>query len=100
VSFLPDQPILGVYRVEASGKIPLGYSYGRVQVKGMTLEEAERAVREHLAAFIKNPQVSLTQYDPLILGGDSELERRVQHLEKEVRQLRAAVEGLRKKPQE
>ncbi len=65
---LPGNPINGVYRVEPSGKVPLGPGYGRVQVSGLTPEQAEVKVREHLATIIKDPQVSLTWYDPVAHG--------------------------------
>jgi hypothetical protein len=89
-SSLPDHPINGVYKVEPSGKVPLGGPYGRVQIKGMTLEEAEAKVRNQVASMIKDPQVSLTWYDP-IAHGNPELLERVTKLEKQVEVIRAAL---------
>lgn len=71
---LPNQPIKGVYKVEPSGKVPLG-AYGRVLVAGLTPEAAEARVREHLASIIKNPSVSLTWYDPIAHGEQARTDR-------------------------
>ena len=90
---LPNAPIQAVFQVEASGKVALGAPYGRVEVKGLTLEEAEAVIRKHLAKALRDPVVSVTRPVP----AHSELERRVQQLEMEVRTLRALVEELRKK---
>jgi polysaccharide export outer membrane protein len=56
---LPNQPIDGTYTVAPEGTINLGYSYGLVQVGGMTLEEIERAIRQKLGAVLKEPQVAI-----------------------------------------
>jgi protein involved in polysaccharide export with SLBB domain len=95
VDALPKQPIKGVYRVELSGKVPLGFVYGRVQVAGLTPEAAEKRVQEQLATLIKNPVVSLAWYDP-VAHGEPALRERVSKLESELAELRAAVEKLRK----
>jgi protein involved in polysaccharide export with SLBB domain len=95
VDALPKQPIKGVYPVELSGKLPLGFSYGRIQVVGLTPEAAEVRVREHLAMVLKDPVVSLTWYDP-IAHGEPALRDRVTKLERELVELREAVEKLRK----
>lgn len=92
---LPNQPIKGVYRVEYSGKLPLGYSYGRVEVAGLTPEAAETRIRDQLKAIVKNPVVSLTWYDPVAHGAPG-LTERVTKLEKEVTELRGLVDKLRK----
>jgi hypothetical protein len=84
--------------VEKSGKVSLGPNYGRVELKGLTLEEAEDAIRKHLRAF-KNLGVAVTRPAPPP-GGEGtyrDLEGRVQQLEKDVRALRVIVEELRKK---
>jgi hypothetical protein len=98
---LPDAPIEGVFRVEPSGKLALGPHYGRVQLKDLTLEEAEVAIRQQLSKILRNVGVSVTRYDPLPRGRDLDreeaLERRVRELEKELRALRDVVEQLRKK---
>jgi hypothetical protein len=95
---LPNEPIEGLFQVEASGKVALGATYGRVQIKGMTLEEAEDAIRKRLETFLPGPRVSLTRRVALsAVEGREELEGRVLRLEKEVRELRASVEELRRK---
>lgn len=97
---LRNAPINGLFQVEPSGKVPLGSLYGRVEIKGLTLEEAEGKLQKRLARFIKDPSVLITRPISKPGGTDPELERRVQQLEKEVRALRSAVEELRKKPRD
>jgi hypothetical protein len=97
---LPENPIRGVFRVERSGKVALGPDYGRVEVKGLTLEEAEVAIQKHLARIIKGPAVSVTRYDPLPSASELALEERVRRLERELHALRNEVEELRKKPRQ
>ncbi len=45
---------------EPTGTVALGPAYGRVQVKGMTLEEAQKAIRKKLAEILTNPNVQVT----------------------------------------
>ncbi len=54
------QPINWDYRVEPSGKVSLGPAYKRVQINGMTLQEAEAAIKKHLQKIIKQPEVAVT----------------------------------------
>jgi len=82
-----------VFEVEPSGNVALGLGYGRVNVKGMTLEEAEKSIHEHLAKLFKKVTVMVTRPLP----DNPVLERRVWELEKEVRELRSLVDELRKK---
>jgi TIGR03009 family protein len=96
---LPDQPIHGVFRVEPAGTVPFGFAYGRVSVKGLTPEQAEKRIGEHLSRLLKDPQVRVTRYDAVAHGQDPALERRVQELEEEVRELRAAIRKLMKERQ-
>ena len=56
---LPDEPIAGVYPVEAGGVIQLGFSYGAVEVAGMTIAQASKAIETHLTTIVRNPRVSL-----------------------------------------
>jgi protein involved in polysaccharide export with SLBB domain len=53
-------PIDGFFLVESAGTIPLGPAYGRAQVKGLTLEEAEKAIQKKLTEVVKNPEVQVT----------------------------------------
>jgi protein involved in polysaccharide export with SLBB domain len=89
---LPNSPIAikGVYKVEPSGKLPLGPGYERVQVTGLTPEEAEVKVRDSLAKFINKPSVSLTWYDP-VAHGTLDLLDRVTKLEREVVELQTML---------
>ncbi len=50
------QVIAGEHLVRPDGAISLGV-YGKVEVSGMTLEEVERAIENHLADHIQNPDV-------------------------------------------
>ncbi len=91
----PDGLINGVYQVEPSGKVPLGPGIGRVDIKGLTLEEAEKAIRKRLAPPDRDLAIQVAR--PVAGGADAELEQRVRQLEKEVRALRSLVEELQKK---
>ena len=55
-----DQPINDLYTIEPTGTIPLGPAYGRAQVQGLTLEEAERAIREKLEQVLTKPDIQIT----------------------------------------
>jgi RNA polymerase sigma factor (sigma-70 family) len=92
---LPRDPVQGVYEVEGNGKVALGRSYGRVDLKGLTLEEAEAAIQKFLARVVLNPAVLVTRPVP---GEDAgrELETRVERLDKEVRELRSLIEQLKR----
>ena len=60
VCVLLDAPINGEYRVHADGKVDLGEPYGSVVVKGLGLEEAERAIKKRLREMLARPEVSVT----------------------------------------
>jgi protein involved in polysaccharide export with SLBB domain len=55
-----DQPIQDAFVVDPEGKVDLGPTYGRVTVTGLTIDEAQDAVRRHLAAIIVDPEVSVS----------------------------------------
>jgi polysaccharide export outer membrane protein len=57
-----DSPIEGPYAVEPGGAVDLGALYGKVNVAGLSLDEASDAVTLHLRRILSNPQVSLTLY--------------------------------------
>lgn len=58
---LPKQPIAGPYTVSLDGMVNLGFGYGAVNVRGMTPDDAQRAIRRHLSNILKNnPQVNVT----------------------------------------
>lgn len=49
----------GYYLVEAEGMVNLGPAYGTVRVAGMTLEEIQEAIRQHLQQVLNDPIVSV-----------------------------------------
>lgn len=55
-----DQPIRGLYLVEPGGMLNLGPVYGKVRVRGLSLEEAQEAVAKQLSRVLENPQVSVS----------------------------------------
>lgn len=55
-----DQPIADAFAVDPEGKVDLGPSYGRVKVVDLTTDEAQAAIRKHLAQVIQDPQVSVS----------------------------------------
>jgi hypothetical protein len=57
---LVDQPISDVFYVEPMGTLALGPAYGRVDVNGLSILDAEEAVKKHLATIVQDPQVQLT----------------------------------------
>ena len=56
---LLDQPINGVYLVNAEGSVDLGPAYGTVRVAGMTVPEAKLAIEKHLTQFFDSPSVTV-----------------------------------------
>ena len=57
---LPDAPIAGIYNVDPDGTLNLGFTYGNVQVEGMTLKEAKAAVNDHLLLDKLKPPFDVT----------------------------------------
>ena len=55
---LIDQPINNYFIVD-EGKIHLGPAYGWVRVAGMTIDEANAAIRTHLQDILRQPEVSV-----------------------------------------
>ena len=45
-----EEPIADAFAVDPEGKVDLGPSYGRVRVVGLTVDEAQDAIRKHLAS--------------------------------------------------
>lgn len=56
---LPDQPIQGLYLVEAEGTVDLGLAYGSVRVAGLTVDEARDVVQRQLSQVLAAPEVVL-----------------------------------------
>jgi len=59
VGTLLDQPIDNYYRVEGEGVVNLGPAYGEVIIAGMTIEEVEKTITEHLLEILRAPEVSV-----------------------------------------
>jgi polysaccharide biosynthesis/export protein len=57
---LPDQPIADAFAVDPDGTVDLGPSYGHVRVAGLTTEEAQSAIQQHLSQVLQAPQVSVS----------------------------------------
>jgi len=65
----------GSYRVESSGEVDFGPSYGKVPVANLTVAKAENAIKNHLEknAGIKSPELSVDLEDlesPQSVGGE------------------------------
>ena len=60
----PDDPISGLFAIEPGGVIQLGSAYGSVRVEGLSIEEAQVAIRWHLNASDENPAGQLI--DPIV----------------------------------
>jgi RNA polymerase sigma factor (sigma-70 family) len=90
-------PLGGVYVVERGGTVALGPRYGgRVKVEGLTLDQAEAALQKQARAYAKRVEVTVT-FAAITSEQESKLERRVQQLEQEVLELRAAIRELQKR---
>ena len=50
----PDDPISGFFAVEPGGLVQLGSNYGSVAVAGLSVEEAQDAIRRHLEGTDEN----------------------------------------------
>ena len=55
-----DAKVKPVVTVEPDGRIAIGVRYGRVNVAGKSLSEAEDIIREAMAKVMKDPQVQVT----------------------------------------
>ena len=53
----PDDPIQGLFAVEPGGEIQLGSLYGSVRVEGLSTEEAQQAITQHLSDSDNNRQL-------------------------------------------
>ena len=56
----PDFPLADYFQVEPNGNVNLGALYGSVKVSGMTLREAQDAIRQHLSAELSTPQLAVS----------------------------------------
>ncbi|MCA9258772.1 MAG: polysaccharide biosynthesis/export family protein [Planctomycetales bacterium] len=56
----PEQPLDNAYSVDADGSVNLGPTYGRVKVVGLTIEESEDRIRDHLAKTLTDVVASVS----------------------------------------
>jgi hypothetical protein len=83
-----DQPVNGEFIVEPQGTVALGPGYGRAQVAGLTLEQAEAAICKKLQEVLNKPDVSVS------LGGwRSDTQLRAE-LETELRKAKTELENI------
>ena len=59
IGTVPDAPINGEFSVQIGGILNLGYSYGQLPVRDLTVEEAQEAIREHLLDHLRDPLVTV-----------------------------------------
>jgi polysaccharide export outer membrane protein len=52
---LPNSPIEGIYSVDTSGAVDLGFTYGTVSLYGQTLKEVKKTIEEHLKKRLQPP---------------------------------------------
>ncbi len=57
---LVDQPISDAFSVDPEGTVDLGPSYGKVKVSGLTIDEAQDAIRKKLVEILEEPEVSVS----------------------------------------
>lgn len=55
-----EREIYGLYPIDPSGSVNLGLGYGTVQVEGMTVEEAEQKIKDHLSKILKDITVNVS----------------------------------------
>ncbi len=59
----PDQPIDDTYVIGPDGMINLGPVYGRINVAGITLEEAEKILQRELSQILENARFQISLYE-------------------------------------
>ncbi len=60
IGTLPDEPIAGTFPIEAGGIIQLGFGYGNVEIAGMTVSQAGKAIETHLRTMLRAPRVTIS----------------------------------------
>jgi len=55
-----DQPIAGTFLVDGGGMVNLGAQWDSVKIGGLTLDEAQEAIKQHLSRLLPNPAVSVS----------------------------------------
>lgn len=58
---LPESPLAGQFALEPGGRVSLGAEYGALLLNGLTLEEAQQAIVEHLqkTVGIRSPEIGV-----------------------------------------
>jgi polysaccharide biosynthesis/export protein len=56
---LPDEPINDFYVVDDEGNVDLGPSYGKLNVLGLTLPDAETMISKKLEAVLRQPEITV-----------------------------------------
>ncbi len=58
---LPEEPLAGQFALEPGGRVSLGAVYGALSLNGLTLEEAQQAIAEHLqkTVGIRSPEIGV-----------------------------------------
>lgn len=57
---LQDQPLADAYQVDPEGMVDLGPVYGKVKVVGLTIDDAQDAIRKELEKTLTDPSVSVS----------------------------------------
>jgi RNA polymerase sigma factor (sigma-70 family) len=55
----PESPLDGVFVVEPMGTVALGVTYGRVNIEGLSVIDAEEAILQHLSQDWESPKVQV-----------------------------------------
>lgn len=53
----PERPIQGSFPIAPGGVLNLGFDYGTVPVGGLTVDQAQARIRDHLSKIIEEPEV-------------------------------------------
>jgi protein involved in polysaccharide export with SLBB domain len=88
-----NDPIAREYVIEPNGSVALGPTYGRVQIAGLSAEQAERAIVAQLERMFRSAKVQITH------AGGAVRQTELESLREDVRALRALLEGMGRQPQ-
>ncbi len=101
IGTLPDQPINGPFLVEPAGQVALGPTYGRVNLKGQTFEQAQETVTKQLVEILRQPEVSITLEGWRKMrkpSAEEELKKQLDKANRAIEQLRRANQSKEVKP--
>jgi polysaccharide export outer membrane protein len=57
---LVTDPIEAIYYIETDGNVNLGFAYGMVQVAGLSIQDAQKAILKRLEEVVKTPKVTVS----------------------------------------